>query len=240
MSATDDASAAVVWGAVGSACRTSSVRARAGTLTAGPASPTSSASWWTRMLWRNAVSPTSAQLLPYTESRLPSSFTTSTERCVARASLASRTPSRAACGLRTATRGRSLVREKSATPWSAMTRPASRVTTRSAVRAASLASSVVKSTVPPSDAWARRMPCSHLPSRAERPSAGPSRTSVCGSASSAQARPRRRSMPRESVPSRCSRRLTMPTTSRTSSARCTGTPAAAHNIRSCPRTLRDG
>lgn len=47
----------------------------------------------------------SAQVLPYTESRFPSSRTTSTERCAARASLASRAPRRAACGLRTATRG---------------------------------------------------------------------------------------------------------------------------------------
>ncbi len=68
---------------------------------------------------RNAVSPMSAQVLPYTESRLPSSRTTSTERRVVRASLASRAASRAACGVRTATRGRSRVRAKSATSWSA-------------------------------------------------------------------------------------------------------------------------
>lgn len=192
------------------------------------------------MPWRYAVSPTSAQVLPYTESRLPSSRTTSTERRVVRASLARRAASRAACGLRTATRGRSRVRAKSATSWSATSLPSSIVTTRSAVRAASFGSSVVNSTVPPPAAYARRTPCSQRLSRIERPSAGASRTSVCGSANSAQARPRRRSIPRESVSRRSSRRLTRSTTSRTSSARRTGTPTAAHSMRSWPRTVRAG
>ncbi|MGX1133703.1 hypothetical protein RKD49_005893 [Streptomyces glaucescens] len=205
-----------------------------------PMSPTSSASWWTRMPCRNAVSPTSAHVLPYTESRLPPSGTTSTERRPVRASLVRTAASRAACGVRTATRGRSRVRANSAASWSATTLPPSRVTIRSAVRAASLGSAVVTRTVPPCAAWARSMPYSHRPSRAESPSAGSSRTRVCGSASRAQARPRRRSTPRESVPRRSSRRLTRPTASRTSSARLTGTPAAAHSIRRWPRTVRPG
>lgn len=71
----------------------------------GPMSPVSSASWWTRMSCRKAVSPTSAQVLPYTLRRLPSSRTTSIERRAVRASLVRWAARRAACGLRTATRG---------------------------------------------------------------------------------------------------------------------------------------
>lgn len=182
----------------------------------------------------------SAQVLPYTERRLPSSRTTSTEHRAVRASLINRAPRRAACGLRTATRGRSRVRAKSAASWSATSLPFSRVTTRSAACAASLGSSVANSTVPPAPAWARSTPCSQRLSRAESPSVAPSSTRVCGSDSRAQARPRRRSMPRERVPRRSSRRLTSPTTSRTSSARRAGTPAAAHSMRSWPRTVRAG
>ena len=54
-----------------------------------------------------------------------------------------------ACGPRTATRRRSRVCEKSPASWSATALPRSSVTTRSAVRAASLGSAVVHRTVPP-------------------------------------------------------------------------------------------
>lgn len=210
-----------------------------GTVT-GPVSPVSSASWCRGTPCRYAASPTSAQLLPYTDSRLPSSATTSTERLAARASRLTTAASLAACGVRTATLGRRRVREKSATSWSATRRPSSMVTTRSAARAASLGSLVVCRTVPPSAACARSRPCSQPFSRGERPLAGSSRTSVCGSPSSADAIPRRRSMPAERAPMRWSPSPARPTTSSSSSARDAGTPAAAQSIRSWPRAVRAG
>ncbi|SCF96432.1 hypothetical protein GA0115258_119085 [Streptomyces sp. LamerLS-31b] len=129
------------------------VGARSGTAPSaavpGPMSPISSASWWTRMPCRKAVSPITEVVVPYTERRLPPSRTTSTERRPVRASLVSAAARRPAYGLRTATRGRSRVRANSPAGWSATSLPPSSVTTRSAMRAASLGSPVVVSTVPP-------------------------------------------------------------------------------------------
>ena len=124
------------------------------------------------------------------------SATTSTERCAARASRLSSAASRAACGVRTATRGRSRVRAKSATSWSATRRPASSVTTRSAVARGLLGvAGGEEHRAAPGGVGAQQpvQPAASRGGRARRP--GSSRTSVCGSPSSAQARPSRRSMP---------------------------------------------